>query len=93
MWLCYTWDQKDSSGDAAVECVSDGDGVCVIDDATVEPFYVAESIVSVAGQRVAVTPSETNLVAHRTKAGVPRHSSHVALTLYIGLHVVRWARL
>lgn len=92
-WRYNTWGQQNSGGGSAVECLSDGDDVGVVDHTTVEIFYVTESFVSVAGQRVAIAPSETGLVAHCTNAGLPWHGSYVVLTVSVGLHIVGRARL
>lgn len=93
MFKRRTRDEQDSCGDAAVERFSDGDDVGVVGDSTAQPFYVTEGVVIVAGQRVAVTPSQTDLVGHGAKTGLPRHRAHVALTLHCGLHVVGGAGL
>lgn len=68
---CDTCSQEHSGGLATVQALPDGNNGGVVDDPTVQAFDVAESVVCVAGHRVAVTPCELNLVAHRAPAGLP----------------------
>lgn len=88
-----TWDQQDGGGTAAVEDFPDGNDIGVIRHPTVEAFDVAESVVSVTGQRVAIAPSKNDPVFYCAKARLPRHRSQIVLTLQIGLHIIGWARL
>lgn len=88
-----TWDQQNSQRTATVEDLSNGNDIGVISDSTVEAFDIAESVISVAGEKVAIAPSKSDHVFYGTKACLPYHCPHIVLTLHIGLHITGWARL
>lgn len=91
--VSITWEQQDSRGTGTVEDFSYGDDIGVISDPAVEAFYVAERVVSVEGERMAITSSKSDHVFYCTKACLPHHRCQILLTLHIGLYIIGWTRL